>query len=77
MCARHAQATEDQADAHYRSVIRAFVSEAIEVSQVLEKVTNERRQTNLRNFSTVAGSRHCATSSQHLATIEYDDWVRI
>lgn len=76
MCVRHVKGTEDQAEAHYRAVIRAFVSEALELSHFLEKVTNERRQTNLKNFSSAAGTRHNATSSQHLETLNFDDWVR-
>ncbi|XP_043273153.1 protein spire isoform X2 [Venturia canescens] len=76
MCTRHAQGSEDHVDTHYRAVIRAFVSEALELSQFLEKVTAERKQANLKNFSSHAGTRHGATSSQHLDTLSFDDWAR-
>ncbi|XP_011310088.1 protein spire isoform X2 [Fopius arisanus] len=73
VCARHIQGTDDQADSHYRAVIRAFVHEALELSQFLEKVGGERFQSNLRNLP---NNERYGVSSQHLDTMNFDDWAR-
>ncbi|XP_015120272.1 protein spire isoform X1 [Diachasma alloeum] len=74
MCARHIQGTDEQADTHYRAVIRAFVHEALELSQFLEKVGGERFQANLRNLPS---TERYGVSSQHLDTMDFDDWTDI
>lgn len=69
------QGTEEQADNHYRAVIRAFVHEALELTQFLEKVAGERFQTNTRNFQNSPGAKYATASSQQLETLGFDDWV--
>ncbi|KAK6622646.1 hypothetical protein RUM43_008488 [Polyplax serrata] len=59
--------TSQQADAHYRAVIRALVAEALELSTFLEKVsqgTNELRT-------------KTETTSKELDQLQFSDWARL
>lgn len=59
--------TSQQADAHYRAVIRALVAEALELSTFLEKVvqgTNDLRT-------------KTETTSKELDQLQFSDWVSI
>ncbi|XP_057337314.1 protein spire isoform X4 [Microplitis mediator] len=77
VCVKHVQGTEEQADVHYRAVIRAFVHEALELTQFLEKVAVERFHDSPTNFSKHSEPKHAVASCQQLDTLGYDDWTDI
>ncbi|XP_034942449.1 protein spire isoform X2 [Chelonus insularis] len=76
VCVRHAQTTEDQADVHYMAVIRAFVHEALELTQFLEKIAVESFQDTSNNKLYNSECKHIV-ASQQLDTLSYDDWTDI
>lgn len=57
--------TTQQADAHYRAVIRALVAEALELSTFLEKVSHGTND--LRSKT--------ETTSEELDQLQFSDWV--
>ncbi|XP_043469307.1 protein spire [Leptopilina heterotoma] len=74
MCERHV-GNNEQADAHYQAVIRAFVTEALELSQFLEKVAYEKQKSNFRDSITGDGTKHCDTVCE-LTSLDFADWAR-
>ncbi|XP_023290799.1 protein spire isoform X2 [Orussus abietinus] len=74
LCTRHMQGTREQADAHYRAVIRALVTEALELSQFLDKVANEKQQSHARDFRGEITLDNAAT--HHLDALDFNDWAR-
>ncbi|CAG5107779.1 Similar to spir: Protein spire (Drosophila melanogaster) [Cotesia congregata] len=76
VCIKHVQGTEEQADVHYRAVIRTFVHEALELTQFLEQVSVERFQDNPKRFSKHLEPKPAVASCQQLDTLGYDDWAR-
>ncbi|XP_051157327.1 protein spire isoform X3 [Leptopilina boulardi] len=75
MCERHV-GNNDQAEAHYQAVIRAFVTEALELSQFLEKVAYEKQRTSFRDPITGDGTKHCDTVCK-LNSLDFADWTDI
>lgn len=75
VCIKHVQGTEEQADVHYRAVIRAFVHEALELTQFLEQVSVERFQDSPKHFPKHLEPKPAVASCQQLDTLGYDDWV--
>ncbi|XP_074103484.1 spire type actin nucleation factor isoform X3 [Cotesia typhae] len=77
VCIKHVQGTEEQADVHYRAVIRAFVHEALELTQFLEQVSVERFQDSPKHFPKYLEPKPAVASCQQLDTLGYDDWTDI
>ena len=73
ICARHL-GNNEQADAHYQAVIRAFVAEALELSQFLEKVAYEKQRTSFRDSVTGDATKYCDTVCE-LDALDFTDWV--
>lgn len=61
----------EQADAHYQAVIRAFVAEALELSHFLEKVAYDKQRTTFRDSD---ASKYCDTVCE-LDALDFTDWV--
>lgn len=76
LCTRHAQ-TIESADAHYKAVIRAFVAEALELSQFLDTVEAEKLQASQREAANNDGNKQNSMSVQNLDTLDFIDWVRL
>lgn len=64
----------EQADAHYQAVIRAFVTEALELSQFLEKVAYEKQRTSFRDPIDGESTNRCDTICE-LNSLDFADWV--
>ncbi|XP_033219306.1 protein spire isoform X1 [Belonocnema kinseyi] len=71
ICARH-MGNNEQADAHYQAVIRAFVAEALELSHFLEKVAYNKQRTTFRDSDS---SKYCDTVCE-LDALDFTDWAR-
>ncbi|XP_076162134.1 spire type actin nucleation factor isoform X2 [Ptiloglossa arizonensis] len=76
LCTRHAQ-TIESADAHYKAVIRAFVAEALELSQFLDTVEAEKLQASQREAANNDGNKQNSMSVQNLDTLDFIDWTDI
>lgn len=57
--------TSQQADAHYRAVVRALVAEALELSTFLEKVSQGANELRTKT----------ETTSKELDQLQFSDWV--
>ncbi|KAF7990778.1 hypothetical protein HCN44_000583 [Aphidius gifuensis] len=76
ICNKRIQATDEYADIHYRSVIQAFVNEALELTEFLNKVAAERFQKNLKKLQNdTTNSRIGVSSTEHLDILNIDDWT--
>ncbi|XP_046619602.1 protein spire isoform X1 [Neodiprion virginianus] len=71
LCTRHLQGTSEQADTHYKAVVRALVAEALELSHFLEKVAADKQGNN--STSTVTGD----TTERNLDTLDFNDWTNV
>lgn len=72
ICARHVQSLHEDADNYYRNVIQAFVKEALNLSQFLEKVVVDKQSQDLFSPNNVDRS---STSLQNIDTLDFNDWV--
>lgn len=71
-CARHAQSLHENADNYYRNMIQAFVEEALNLSQFLERVVVNKQSQDLFDPNNVDRS---STSLQNINTVDFNDWV--
>ncbi|XP_012266116.2 protein spire isoform X1 [Athalia rosae] len=70
LCTRHLQGTSEQADTHYKAVVRALVAEALELSHFLEKVAADKQGNSSSSALGNAGDRH-------LDTLDFSDWTNV
>ncbi|XP_053971720.1 protein spire isoform X1 [Hylaeus volcanicus] len=77
LCTRHMQTTVESAEAHYKAVIRAFVAEALELSQFLDTVAAEKLQACQRDEANSDGNKLNSMSVQNLDTLDFIDWTDI
>ncbi|XP_015591772.1 protein spire isoform X2 [Cephus cinctus] len=77
LCTKHMQGTNEQADVHYRAVIRALVAEALELSQFLEKVAIEKKRTIFGDGIDVDDTRDGTVSTQPLHALDFKDWTDV
>ncbi|XP_015432782.1 PREDICTED: protein spire [Dufourea novaeangliae] len=78
LCTRHMQASIESAEAHYKAVIRAFVAEALELSQFLDRVAAEKLQASQREAASNDGNNKINSMSvQNLDTLDFIDWTDI
>ncbi|KYM94504.1 Protein spire [Cyphomyrmex costatus] len=73
ICARHAQSLHENADNYYRNIIHAFVEEALNLSQFLEKVVVNKQSQDLFDSNNVERN---STSLQNINTMDFNDWAR-
>ncbi|XP_066591675.1 protein spire isoform X2 [Prorops nasuta] len=76
LCIRHMQSTNEYAESHFRAVMRAYVAEALELSQFLEKVAVEKVQSQ-KETCNADGSKQISNSLHHLDTLDFNDWTDI
>lgn len=72
ICARHVQSLHEDADNYYRNMIQAFVEEALNLSQFLEKMIVDKQSQDLFNPNSVDRN---STSLQNIDTLDLNDWV--
>lgn len=72
ICARHAQSLHENADNYYRNIIQAFVEEALNLSQFLERVVVNKQSQDLFDPNNVDRN---STSLQNINTVDFNDWV--
>ncbi|XP_076619062.1 spire type actin nucleation factor isoform X1 [Colletes latitarsis] len=77
LCTRHMQTTVESAEAHYKAVIRAFVAEALELSQFLDTVATDKLQASQRESINNDGNKQNSMSVQNLDTLDFIDWTDI
>ncbi|XP_017886791.1 protein spire isoform X2 [Ceratina calcarata] len=75
LCTRHVQTSVESAEAHYKAVMRAFVTEALELSQFLDTVAADKLRASQRD--TVDGNKQTSMSVQNLDTLDFIDWTDI
>lgn len=66
------QSLHEDIDSYYQNVIQAFVEEAINLSQLLEKGVVDKQPQNLLNLKE---TDRTSTSLQNLDTLDFSDWV--
>ncbi|XP_046818344.1 protein spire isoform X2 [Vespa crabro] len=76
LCTIHMETTTEVAEMHYRAVIRAYVAEALELSQFLKKVATNRLHESEKTSLTVDNAKHGSTSLHELDTLGFNDWAR-
>lgn len=69
------ETTTEVAEMHYRAVIRAYVAEALELSQFLKKVATNKLHESEKTSLTTDNSKHGSTSLHELDTLGFNDWV--
>nr|XP_034191037.1 protein spire isoform X1 [Osmia lignaria]XP_034191038.1 protein spire isoform X1 [Osmia lignaria]XP_034191039.1 protein spire isoform X1 [Osmia lignaria]XP_034191040.1 protein spire isoform X1 [Osmia lignaria]XP_034191042.1 protein spire isoform X1 [Osmia lignaria]XP_034191043.1 protein spire isoform X1 [Osmia lignaria]XP_034191044.1 protein spire isoform X1 [Osmia lignaria]XP_034191045.1 protein spire isoform X1 [Osmia lignaria]XP_034191046.1 protein spire isoform X1 [Osmia lignaria] len=77
LCTRHMQTSIESAEAHYKAVIRAFVTEALELSQFLDTVAAEKLQASQREIAGSDNNKQNSMSVQNLDTLDFIDWTDI
>ncbi|XP_046818343.1 protein spire isoform X1 [Vespa crabro] len=77
LCTIHMETTTEVAEMHYRAVIRAYVAEALELSQFLKKVATNRLHESEKTSLTVDNAKHGSTSLHELDTLGFNDWTDI
>lgn len=75
MCNKRIKLTEECANNHYRSVIRVFIHDALELTEFLNEAAAERFQVNLRKLQSNVNGRLSLSTSNHLDNLDIDDWV--
>lgn len=71
------QTSVESAEAHYKAVIRAYVTEALELSQFLDTVAADRKlQASQREIAGSDSNKQNSMSVQNLDTLDLIDWVR-
>ncbi|XP_039311024.1 protein spire isoform X2 [Solenopsis invicta] len=74
ICERHVQSLhEEDADCYYRSMIQAFVEEALDLSQFLEKVVDDKQS---QDFFSPNNADRTSTSLQTINALDFNDWAR-
>ncbi|XP_020293014.1 protein spire isoform X2 [Pseudomyrmex gracilis] len=73
ICARHVQSLQEDPDNYYRNVIQAFVEEALNLSQFLEKVVVNKQSQDLYSPQT---NDRTSTSLQNIDALDFNDWAR-
>ncbi|XP_076279009.1 spire type actin nucleation factor isoform X2 [Lasioglossum baleicum] len=76
LCTRHMQSNAESAKAHYKAVIRTFVAEALELSQLLDVGVSEQLKSSQREIGNNDGNRINSMSVQNLDTLDFIDWAR-
>ncbi|XP_043668377.1 protein spire isoform X2 [Vespula pensylvanica] len=76
LCTIHMETTTEVAEMHYRAVIRAYVAEALELSQFLKKVATNKLHESEKTSLTTDNSKHGSTSLHELDTLGFNDWAR-
>ncbi|XP_047352441.1 protein spire isoform X1 [Vespa velutina] len=77
LCTIHMETTTEVAEMHYRAVIRAYVAEALELSQFLKKVATNRLHESEKTSLTIDNAKHGSTSLHELDTLGFNDWTDI
>lgn len=75
LCIRHVQASVESAEIHYKAVIRAFVTEALELSYFLDTVAANKLHASRRE-SVTDGNKQTSMSVQNLDRLDFIDWAR-
>lgn len=70
------QTSIESAEVHYKAVIRAFVTEALELSQFLDTVAADKLQASQKDAANNDGNKQSSMSVQNLDTLDFIDWVR-
>lgn len=66
------QNLHEDADNYYRNMIQAFVEEALNLSQFVEKIVVDKQSQNLFTSNNVDRN---STSLQNIDTLDFNDWV--
>lgn len=69
------ETTTEVAEMHYRAVIRAYVAEALELSQFLKKVATNRLHESEKTSTATDNAKHGSTSLHELDKLGFNDWV--
>ncbi|XP_061931432.1 protein spire isoform X3 [Apis cerana] len=76
LCTRHMQTSIESAEVHYKAVIRAFVAEALELSQFLDTIEADKLQANQKEVVNSDSNKQISMSVQNLDTLDFIDWAR-
>ncbi|XP_028522875.1 protein spire isoform X2 [Apis cerana] len=77
LCTRHMQTSIESAEVHYKAVIRAFVAEALELSQFLDTIEADKLQANQKEVVNSDSNKQISMSVQNLDTLDFIDWTDI
>lgn len=66
------QTLHENVDDYYRNVIQAFVEEALNLSQFLEKIVTNKQSQDLFNSNDIDRN---STSLQNIDKLDFKDWV--
>ncbi|KAI4484856.1 hypothetical protein M0802_013013 [Mischocyttarus mexicanus] len=77
LCTIHMETTTEVAEMHYRAVIRAYVAEALELSQFLRKVATNKLHEREKISPTTDNAKHGSTSLHELDRFGFNDWTDI
>ncbi|XP_017794859.1 PREDICTED: protein spire isoform X2 [Habropoda laboriosa] len=77
LCTRHMQTSIESTESHYKAVIRAYVAEALELSQFLDTVAADKLQASQRDAGNTEGNKQTSMSVQNLDTLDFIDWTDI
>lgn len=69
------QTSIESAEVHYKAVIRAFVTEALELSQFLDTIEADKLQASQKEVVN-SDNKQISMSVQNLDTLDFIDWVR-
>lgn len=70
------QTSLESAEVHYKAVIRAFVTEALELSQFLDTIEADKLQASQKEVVNSDSNKQISMSVQNLDTLDFIDWVR-
>ncbi|XP_036141070.1 protein spire isoform X2 [Monomorium pharaonis] len=74
VCARHVQNLHEDATSYYRNIMKAFVEEALNLSQFLEKGVDDKQSQDLFSSNNVDRT---SSSLQNINTLDFNDWTDI
>ncbi|KAG9433601.1 protein spire isoform X1 [Apis mellifera carnica] len=77
LCTRHMQTSIESAEVHYKAVIRAFVAEALELSQFLDTIEADKLQASQKEVVNSDSNKQISMSVQNLDTLDFIDWTDI
>ncbi|XP_006570241.1 protein spire isoform X1 [Apis mellifera] len=77
LCTRHMQTSIESAEVHYKAVIRAFVAEALELSQFLDTIEADKLQASQKEVVNSDNNKQISMSVQNLDTLDFIDWTDI
>ncbi|XP_036141073.1 protein spire isoform X5 [Monomorium pharaonis] len=72
VCARHVQNLHEDATSYYRNIMKAFVEEALNLSQFLEKGVDDKQSQDLFSSNNVDRT---SSSLQNINTLDFNDWA--